>query len=319
MPVLTMDLHTHLLEKNIKPADYWKAVMRRKLDAVALTEHANLEPEKAYRDALEIKPKGVVLIPAMELNTDIGHVLAYGNESIFELTELQKKVSVKRAVKIADEENILLSIAHPYGFKKDSAVLVAGIRKIEKLLEGGSLGVEIYNGMIGHLSNFIYDTNWVRKTVNFFDFIEKNRVARKTKFDKIGKKFRSKIDKKSGEMIEKCRKTIELGEKAGFITAGSDAHYPDRIGAGILRVKTSARNITVESILKEVKERDNVVWFGPYVREVSKGVYERVDDFPRSLTKKEVFGGLKYAGKKVLVEKTRIKKIGKKILEIDKE
>ena len=39
MASLTIDLHTHLLEKNVKARDYWKAVLRMGVDAIAITEH----------------------------------------------------------------------------------------------------------------------------------------------------------------------------------------------------------------------------------------------------------------------------------------
>ena len=71
----TIDLHTHLLEKEVNPASYWKAAKEKKLDAVAITEHVYENPEKAYNLLLEKKPKGILLIPGMELGTDIGHVV----------------------------------------------------------------------------------------------------------------------------------------------------------------------------------------------------------------------------------------------------
>jgi len=57
MAEFTIDFHTHLLEKGVKPEAYWKAVKAKKLDAVAITEHSFEKPEKAYKMLLEKKTK----------------------------------------------------------------------------------------------------------------------------------------------------------------------------------------------------------------------------------------------------------------------
>ena len=306
---LTFDLHTHLNEKKINPSKYWDAAKARALDAIAITEHAHYEPEDAYLKLLEEKPKNIALIPGIELNTNIGHVVAYGkNKTIYNIPEfLEWNLKIDDAIEIAKEKEISLSVAHPWSLSYDSAAYIYGERKLRKLIKEHELGVEIYNGMIGQLSNFIYDTNWIKKPINFFEFIEKNRVAKKMRLSKLGTKLKNKLNEKGGEVLQRCAKAIELGSEACFVTAGSDAHYPERIGSGIIKMRWGNENLNPENVLQSLKRKEDVVWFGPYVIEKENGEFEKTDE---SLTKTEVFQGVKYAGKKFLID-TPIKKVRK--------
>ncbi len=123
MPVLTFDLHNHLVEKKLNPFDWWKAVQAKKIDVVAITEHVEHDPVIGFEALNAIRPESIVLVPGMELNTSIGHVLAFGKTpEIYEIDELlELHLPVERAIEIAKKEKILLSIAHPWGFRYDSA------------------------------------------------------------------------------------------------------------------------------------------------------------------------------------------------------
>ncbi len=304
MPELTIDFHTHLLEKRIKPEDYWKAAKAKKLDAIAITEHSFENPAKAYEMLLEKKPRGITLIPGIEISSEAGHLLVLGkNKDIYSIESLFRKgISIKEAMAIAKVKGLLLIIAHPWGFSSDSAAYILGEKKLKALVEKEKIGIEAFNGMFGNVSSFFYATNWVRKPMNFFDFLEKSRIGKKTRLSKLGKKGREKLDKKGKEILERCTKPFELSKNAAFVTAGSDAHNPKRIGTGIIKLTTKGKDI--ESILNAVQNKKNVKWIGPYVKETSKGY--TIDK--TSMQKKEVLSGLKYATKSKIVKKIKRKK-----------
>ncbi len=299
MPTLTLDLHTHLIEKGEKPERYWKAARAKKLDAVAITEHADRQPRKAYELLLERKPKGIALIPAMELNCAIGHVLAYArDEGIYSIKKLYKKnLPIGKALSIAESEGLLLSVSHPWGLSYDSAAYVLGEKRLARLVESEKIGVEAYNGMFGNVSSFFYSSSWIRKPMNFLDFLEKSRVGRKTRLSGIGRKMRGKLDKKGRELIERCAKPIELGTKARFITAGSDGHSAARIGTGIMKVNVRG-TASNKALLQAVEQKSRVVWAGPYVRETRKGYAADA----ATLNKREFLQGIKYATKRAIVK-----------------
>jgi len=300
----TIDLHTHLLEKDVGPEDYWKSVKKKGLDAVAITEHSYEKPAKAWEQLFEAKPKSKVLVPGMELATTIGHVVCYSeDERIYETKELLKKnLPMEKAIEIAKREGFLLSIAHPWGFSYDSAAYILGERKLYNLVEKKGIGIEAYNGLFGNVSSLFYSTSWVRKPMNFFDFLEKNRIARKTRLSKLATKGKQKLDAKGKELLERCSKPYELAEKARYATAGSDAHKAERIGNGIM--KLNVRGKGPAAVLKAVQDKKNVKWIGPYVKETSNGYKAEKVKVKRG----EMLSGLKYAAKRAIIKKAKRKK-----------
>jgi hypothetical protein len=304
MKQLTVDLHTHLLEKEVLPEAYWKAVKGKGLDAIAITEHSFLKPEKAYSMLLEKKPRNVTLLPGMELSTSIGHVVALSEgPEIYEIPEFrEKKVAIGKAMTIAEKQGFLLSIAHPWGLSYDSAAYILGEKKLYRFVEEKEIGVEAFNGMFGNVSSFFYATNWVRKPMNFFDFLEKSRFGKKTRLSRLGKKGKEKLDKKGKEILERCMKPYQLAEKASYATAGSDAHKPTRLGTGI--TKLEAKSAKPGHVLKALKSKKSVKWLGPYVKESSQGYQVE----KTSVEKTEVLSGLKYAAKRALAKKVKRKK-----------
>ncbi|MBU1120584.1 hypothetical protein KJ660_01785 [Candidatus Micrarchaeota archaeon] len=303
--ILSIDLHTHLIEKKISPIKFWYSAIQNKLNGVAITEHADCKPEKAFRLLNEIKPENLLLIPGMEINTNKGHLLAYAfDEGIYEVKKLTKKnISLEEVIDSAKENSFLLSFSHPYGFSYDSAGYVLGTGKLIKLLRREAIGVEIYNGMIAYLSDFLYDSNWIRRPYNFFGFLEKNFIAKKTGVWRVGEKVKKSLDKRRMDVVNRCLKAIELGKEASFITAGSDAHTEERIGAGIIKLRIEGEG--VEGVLENLKEKENLVWSGPLVKEISPGVYEKVVD---PLRKKEIAQGIRYATKELVKKRIQRKK-----------
>ncbi|MFH1255941.1 MAG: PHP-associated domain-containing protein [Candidatus Diapherotrites archaeon] len=297
--ILTLDMHTHLNEKKTKPKAFWERVQEIGLSGVAITEHANFNPGLAFEKLEAERPEGIFLIPGMEINCASGHMLAFSSTpELYEIEALRgKNVSLEKLLEERDRHGFLLAVAHPWGLSYDSIGYAFGADAIEELVQENGLGVETYNGMIGHLSNFIYDSNWVRKPVNFFDFLEKNRVARKTGLARLGRGMKSRIDKRCFDVIHRCAKAVELGSVASFVTAGSDAHSAERIGSGILKIKTGRAVDSVEALLEEIRKKEQVIWAGPLVREIKKGVYEKIDD---PLRRKEIIQGVGYAARKAI-------------------
>ncbi len=293
---ISLDLHTHSLEKKINPKKYWKVAEQKKLDAIAITEHVEYNPRKGYHRVADVKPdNGIVLIPGMELYTTLGHVICLGkSESLYDDQRLWKKpLPIGEALDLAKEHDALLSIAHPWGFELDSAAFRMGPEFVRNLVKEGKIGVEAYNGMIGNVSDFLLKSNWVRKPVNFLQRLDRNRVARKLGVTKVTNKVWKKYDKKSFEMARRSMAPFLLGEGARFVTAGSDAHYPERIGTGLLKLKVKEDfTLTNENALDCLLEK-NVAWAGPETVEQSPGVF--VQRKPSIEFRREILGGLKYA------------------------
>lgn len=306
---ISLDLHTHLNERNIKPKHYWEAVLEKGLNAVAITEHAECNPKSAYEKLLATKPDGIVLIPGIELNTSAGHVLAYGkNEKIFGVKELLKKgIHIKRVLELARQNDLLLSFAHPWGFSHDSAYYKLGLKKVTKMIREQGVGIEVFNGMIWQLSEFVYTSDWIRKPINFFDFLEKNIVSRKVRLSALGTKAKKQLSTRAWELVTRNAYAIELGKHAGFVTAGSDSHSADRIGTGMLMLKTNGDWQSVEKVLELLQDKRNIVWSGPFVVETAPGKLEKL---PAGLRRGEIFSGIRYATAKKIGPRS----IGRKII-----
>lgn len=286
------DLHTHLNEKKISPIDWWNAVKEKKLKIIAITEHVEYNPESAYKKLLKIKPKDIMLVPGMEAKTTAGHLLIYGeNEKIFEIKRLQEiNIPIEEALTLIKKNNLLASFAHPFGYKTDSTCQIIGEKKSIELLKKYKIGSEYYNGMLGSANNFIFGTQWVKKLYNFFDFLSKNKIGKKTHLSKYSKKIKIKLDKISEETFERVKKGIEFSENSAYITVGSDAHYPRVIGTAIIELNKKPKNI--KEFLSLIKNR-KIKWAGPNIYSTQP---------VNKLKKKELLEGLKY------ITKTKIKK-----------
>ncbi|MBI4053439.1 MAG: hypothetical protein HY394_05385 [Candidatus Diapherotrites archaeon] len=310
---VSMDLHNHLVEKNLDPARWWASAKAKRLDVIAITEHAHLDAEKSYRKLRELQPKGIVLVPGMELNTDFGHVLCLATdaETIFSLKELRRwELPMESALKIAEEHGFLLVIAHPWGFDSDSAAFMAGEKKLKALVRSGKVGVEAYNGLVAHMSEFVYGTAWFRKPINFLDFLGRNRFAKKIRINRVTGALQKRLESKSREMVERCVKAMALAQQASFITAGSDAHHQDRIGSGIIRFRLGRRPANAKDVLDCVKNRKGIAWIGPQTKKIGKGRYEK---FLQPITRKEVVQGLGYATKKAITSNRVADRIRKRM------
>lgn len=311
---ISMDLHTHLNEYKVKPKHFWEAVLARELGAVAITEHIDCKPKNAFERLEALRPEGIVLIPGMELSTSAGHVLAYGKSAeLFEITELQKNnLHIKRAIELAKANDIMLSFSHPWGFSHDSAYYKIGMKKLTKIIKTQNVGVEVFNGMIWQLGEFVYSSDWIRKPINFFDFLERNVVSRKIKLSVLGARAKKQLSTKAWEVVTRNAYAIELGKHAGFVTAGSDAHSADRIGSGMLRMKVEEDWQEPARLLEMIKEKERIVWSGPFMVETAPGRFEKISD---PLRNGEIIKGVRYAAAKKIGPRS----LGRKIVETVKE
>ncbi len=294
--VLTADLHTHLNEKKTNPKKYWLAAEKSSLDAIAITEHIEYDPKSAFEKLEETKPKGILLIPGMEMFTSHGHVLAYGETNeIYDVEELRKKgISMEDAHKAAKKNKVVLSFAHPWGYDHDSVVYRAGINELRKYSKKKGVGVEAYNGMIGELAESVLKSGWVRKPLNLFGALERNRFARGTGVGKIFENLKKKADKRAVDLVYRSSNAAEFGEEACFVTAGSDAHSAERIGCGIIKLRSRQKNPDEKSFLRTLQDKSNVLWTGPFFTEKGNSIEKK----KMGVTKKEVFSGLKYITKR---------------------
>jgi hypothetical protein len=299
---ILVDLHTHLNEKKIDPQKWWAAAAKKKLSVIAITEHVEYDPKSAYEKLLATKPKNIMLIPGMECNTSAGHLLVFGkDQSVYDIPNLQKiKINVEKALQIVNENNLVASFAHPYGYKGDSTTNQLGVKESKRIMKKYKVGSEYYNGMLGSANGFIFGTQWVKKLYNFFDFISKSKKAKKLGVQNKSAKIKSKLEVVSLETFERVRNGILFGQEARYITVGSDAHYPRVIGTAVLELKKMPN--TTSSFLTMLKNRE-ILWAGPNV--YSKQPVDK-------LKKKELLEGLKYVTKNKIKKRIKKRKSSKK-------
>lgn len=297
------DMHTHLNEKKVKPELWWNAAKEKKLSVIAITEHYNYNPKEAYLKLKKIQPKGILLIAGMEARTSAGDLLIFAqNERLYDVIELQKKeIKIEKALKIIKENNFIASFPHPFGYKYDSVCEIIGEKKTKKLMKKYKVGIEYYNGMLGSANELLFGRKFTKGIYTAFNFVEKNRITIKLRINKTTNFPRKKLENLAKNTLEKVRQEILLGEKANFVTVGSDAHYPSAIGTAVIELKKIPKN---EKEFFEMIRKKETLWKGPNIYSNTP-----VD----IIGKKEMFEGLTYLTKKTLLKKPTLpKKINKK-------
>jgi|GEM_PF-1026945 len=304
-PILA-DLHTHLNEKKIKPKEYWKFVLQKKLSVVAITEHSNYTPADAYFKLKATQPKGVLLIPGLEAKTSAGDLLIYGtDESIYEIKELQKmNINIEKALKIANKNNLLISFAHPFGYKLDSVCEVIGEKKTRALIKKYKTGTEYYNGMLGSANQLLFGRGIAKKFYGVLEFVEKNKTTNTLHINRTAAPQKAKLEKLAIETLNRVKKGMLFSSKANFVTVGSDAHYPNAIGSAIIELRKKPKN---EKDFLNLIRANKTLWKGPNI--YSKTPVDIIG-------KKEMMEGLTYLAKKNVLRKRKIplaSKISRKI------
>jgi len=300
---ILVDLHTHLNEKHVDPKKWWEAAINKKLSVIAITEHVEYNPQTAYEKLFQTKPENIILIPGMECKTSAGHLLVFGRDkSVYEIKDLQKvNIPIEKALTIVNENNLIASFAHPYGYKGDSTTNQLGEKETKRLMKKYKIGCEYYNGMLGSANGFIFGTEWVKKLYNFFDFISKSKKAKKIGLHNKSANIKSKLEIISLETFQRVRKGMLLGQDTEYITVGSDAHYPRVIGTAVLELKKMPKD--ENDFLKMLRKKE-ILWAGPNI----------YSDVPvDKLKKKELLEGLKYVTKNKIKKRLKKRKVSKNI------
>ncbi len=138
---MLIDMHTHTsvysTDSNLLPHEALVRAAERGLDGVILTEHDVLWP--LDRAAILSEQIGIVVLPGVEVTTELGHVLVYG------LTEHFPRITDARRLRAyCDERHALMFLAHP---ARDPGLRVP--RDAMQLFDG----VEGLNGCDGPLQN----------------------------------------------------------------------------------------------------------------------------------------------------------------------
>jgi len=289
------DLHTHLNEKKIGPREWWAGAKKRKLRIVAITEHPQYDPLDAYLQLKATKPKGVLLIPGIEVRTNAGDLLVYGeNENIYGVREfLKKDIAVEKALARVKELKLTASFAHPYGYKHDSVCEVIGEKKAKALIKKYKLGTEYYNGMLGSASYLVFGGKAVRRVYSLVAFVERNKLSKVLHISKGGAKAKTRMEKMAQNAVGRIQKPILFSKNAYFITAGSDAHYPKAIGSGVIELKKMPKN--EREFLSMLKNKETL-WAGPNI--YSKNPVDKIG-------RKEILGGIGYLTKKSIARKRK--------------
>ncbi len=138
---MLIDMHTHTsvhsTDSNLLPHDLITRAAERGLDGVVLTEHDVVWPsDRAARLSEEI---GILVLPGVEVTTELGHVLVYGLHSF-----VPRISDARRLRSLCDERDALMFLAHP---ARDPGLRVPRDRM--QLFDG----VEGLNGCDGPLQN----------------------------------------------------------------------------------------------------------------------------------------------------------------------
>jgi predicted metal-dependent phosphoesterase TrpH len=106
---MKFDLHVHSIYSPDGHMDVKQIVSLAKsrgIGGVAVTDHNAFE---AYRKFPDFKDSGIILVPAMEVSSAVGHILAYGIKS-----PIPKTLTVEDTVDRIKDAGGLAVASHPY-------------------------------------------------------------------------------------------------------------------------------------------------------------------------------------------------------------
>ncbi|MBY8982954.1 MAG: PHP domain-containing protein [Candidatus Lokiarchaeota archaeon] len=140
---IKLDLHIHSIysgDSIIKPKEIIKYIQYIGLDGFAICDHNNLKAFKKLEN--EGKKNDLVVIPGMEIETDIGEVIGLFLENEIS-TKNQDFISIVENIK---ENNGLIIIPHPFDFLRRNHLKIKLLNEniIKKYIDG----VEIINSRI---------------------------------------------------------------------------------------------------------------------------------------------------------------------------
>jgi len=138
---MLIDMHTHTsvysTDSNLLPHEALTRAAECGIDGVVLTEHDVVWP--AEHAAQLTEQVGILVLPGVEVTTELGHVLVYGLDAL-----VPRITDARRLRALCDERNALMFLAHP---ARDPGLRVP--RAAMELFDG----VEGLNGCDGPLQN----------------------------------------------------------------------------------------------------------------------------------------------------------------------
>jgi predicted metal-dependent phosphoesterase TrpH len=135
MPTFKFDLHVHTdaSDSIVSPEEALLLAKQAGMDGIAITDHDTME---GYEEAKKFAKKiGIILIPAVEITTALGDILAYG------VTKMPEGTIVEIFDKIHAEGGAA-AIAHPYASFRQ-----INFHEIIDTIKHNIDAIEIYNAM----------------------------------------------------------------------------------------------------------------------------------------------------------------------------
>jgi predicted metal-dependent phosphoesterase TrpH len=137
---LLIDLHCHTLPRStcsqLQPAELVEAARAAGLDGICVTEHDRWWPGDELAQLR--RETGFLILGAVELTTDLGHVLAFG------LPESASSAVAAELAERAEKHRALLYLAHP---ARDSLL------RLNRRVIDTFASVEVANGSDSRLKN----------------------------------------------------------------------------------------------------------------------------------------------------------------------
>jgi len=148
------DLHIHSVyskEKSVSKFPLWKlkrmtleAILKmakkRNLSAIAISDHDNIEA--SFKAEELAKKYDLIIIPAVEISTKDGHILAYGIKK-----NIQAKMNAQKTIEEIHQQGGLAVAAHPFSYQGLSAFYKLKKRKAVSLLPID--GIEVVSCVTG--------------------------------------------------------------------------------------------------------------------------------------------------------------------------
>jgi len=106
-----IDLHNHTIplsrDSTLGPISLIESIAKLGIDGVCLTEHDAAWDSKKLENIANAR--GIVVIPGMEVTTEVGHILVFGLDRY-----RPEMSSMKRLSEIATSEGAAMVLAHPH-------------------------------------------------------------------------------------------------------------------------------------------------------------------------------------------------------------
>ncbi len=210
-----VDFHVHpnLPKSNVDDwlDRWWVNIRRSRLDALVITEHSYKNPERAYTAMVDSRPgsSGTLVFPGVEALTSEGiDVLAFSeSDKIYDYEELVTPyaLSFDELVDFLGKHGDIVGIIpHPFTPGTTGIISHLGEKRSKKIID--KLGrVEVHNGAMRGVLKVFGETG--------LSFFMQNKFSRAQKTFDLPKAFYPK--------------------KPRLLSAGSDAHSPDCLGAGV--------------------------------------------------------------------------------------